>query len=126
MKNNINYSPASLAYIGDAVFELLARTRSIDGHDLKAAQLHKKTVKIVNASSQAKMSESLLSILDEEESAIYRRGRNTAVHSMPKNANLAEYTRATGLEAVFGHLYILGKTDRINELFEFCVGIEEI
>lgn len=118
------YSPATLAYIGDAVFELLVRNAVAAGSSLKAGKLHKKTVSIVNAGNQAKMAEALMDFFTEAEAAVYKRGRNTAVSSMPKNANLAEYCKATGFEAVFGRLYLDGNTDRILELFRRCLSLD--
>lgn len=120
-----SYSPASLAYLGDAVFELLVRSKYICEYNAKPGLLHKKAVNVVNASAQAKMVDELARLLDEEETAVYKRGRNASVHSMPKSADLAEYCKATGLEAVFGKLYMDGKTERIAELFDICVKIAE-
>lgn len=111
-------SVLGLAHVGDAVFELLVRARlCAEGH--KAIQdLHRMSVHFVRASAQARAADVLLPILTEEESAVFRRGRNAKVHGVPQNASTAEYHAATGLEALFGWLYLLGYTERIAELFE--------
>ena len=80
--------------------------------------LHRDTINMVKASSQAKFVDKLLPLLTEEEMAYYRRGKNSHVHAVPKSCTPAEYAKATGLEALFGALYLAGKTDRLNELFK--------
>ncbi len=110
-------SMLGLAHVGDGVYELLVRTMlCTDGH-LAIQDLHRTTVRYVNAPAQARAMEKLLPLLTEEESAIYRRGRNAKVHGVPQNASVAEYHSATGLEALFGWLYLLGRSERISELF---------
>ena len=110
-------SNLGLAHIGDGVFELLTRAW-LCGHDrLTVGRMHKDTVSMVKATSQAKFMDKLLPMLTEEEKAFYRRGKNSHVHAVPKSCTPAEYAKATGLEALFGALYLLGETDRINELF---------
>lgn len=111
-----------LAHIGDGVYELLTRTMLCTGGNKKVTDLHKKTVAIVNAPAQAEAAERLLPMLTEQEAYIYKRGRNTKVNSVPHKANIAQYHAATGLEALFGWLYLQGKTQRINELYAICVG----
>ncbi len=111
-----------LAHIGDGVYELLTRTMLCTGGNKKVTDLHKKTVAIVNAPAQAEAAERLLPLLTEQEACIYKRGRNTKVNSVPHKANIAQYHAATGLEALFGWLYLQGKTQRINELYAICVG----
>ena len=113
-----NISMLGLAHIGDAVYELLTRTMLCSDGSRKATELHRKTVAIVNAPAQAKAAERLLPLLTEEEMAYYRRGKNAHVHAVPKSATPAEYAKATGLEALFGALYLAGQTQRINELFK--------
>ena len=83
-------------------------------------ELHKKTVAIVNAPAQAEAAERLLPLLDEDEMYVYKRGRNAKVNSVPHKADIAQYHAATGLEALFGWLYLQGKTQRINELYAVC------
>ena len=81
-------------------------------------RLHRDTIHMVKATSQAKFADKLLPLLTEEELSYYRRGKNAHVHAVPKSATPAEYARATGLEALFGALYLSGQTDRINDLFK--------
>ena len=107
----------SLAHLGDAVFELLVRTRLCLDGGCTNHRLHRETVARVCASAQAAFAEKLLPLLTEEETAYYRRGRNAHPHGIPKHATPGEYARATGLEALFGWLYLQGKLERINQLF---------
>lgn len=116
-----NISMLGLAHIGDAVYELLTRTMLCAMGDKKATELHKKTVAIVNAPAQAEAAARLLPQLTEDEVHIYKRGRNAKVNSVPHKADIAQYHAATGLEALFGWLYLQGKTQRINELYRICV-----
>ncbi len=110
-------SMLALAHVGDAVFELLVRARLCADTPAAVAQLHRMTVAQVNASAQAEAMKKLLPILTEEEAALYKRGRNTKVNSVPHHADVAQYHAATGLEALFGWLYLLGRTERVRELF---------
>lgn len=110
-------SMLGLAHIGDAVYELLARTALCGYGHLSVNDLHKHTIAIVNASAQADAAKKLLPKLTEEEMSIYRRGRNAKVNSVPHNADIGHYHSATGLEALFGWLYLLGRQERITELF---------
>ena len=112
-----NMSALALAHIGDAVFELLVRTELCKQGSAVNGKLHKLTVAEVCAPAQAKFVEKILPHLTDEETAVYRRGRNAHVHSIPKNATHAQYGRATGLEALFGMLYLSGQNERITELF---------
>ena len=110
-------SMLGLAHVGDGVYELLVRTRlCAEGH-LAAGELHKLTVAQVKAPAQAKVMERLLPRLTEEELALYKRARNTHVHGVPQGAKVGEYHAATGLEALFGWLYLLGRSERVQELF---------
>ena len=79
--------------------------------------MHKDTISMVKATAQARFADKLLPLLTEEEKALYRRGKNSHVHAVPKSCTPAEYAKATGVEALFGGLYLLGRNDRINELF---------
>ncbi len=115
-----NISMLGLAHIGDAVYELLTRTMLCECGDKQAAKLHKKTVAIVNAPAQAEAAERLLPLLTDDEMYVYKRGRNAKVNSVPQKADIAQYHAATGLEALFGWLYLQGKTQRINELYAVC------
>lgn len=110
-------SNLGLAHIGDGVFELLCRSFLCAQGGRNVGNLHRDTVAMVKAPAQAKFADSLLSHLTDEELAFYRRGKNAHVHAVPKGATPAEYAKATGLEALFGALYLAGKTQRINELF---------
>ncbi len=110
------YSPLTLAYIGDGVFDLIIRSLVVDRGNTSANRLHYHTSHIVRAKSQAKMASVLLEDLTEEEADIYRRGRNAKPHTMAKNATVADYRSATGLEALLGYLYLLDRTERIMEL----------
>lgn len=106
-----------LAHIGDGVYELLTRTY-LCTHGVTAVQaMHKKAVSMVNAPAQAAAMEKLLPLLTEGEMALYKRGRNAHVNSVPQHAELSQYHAATGLEALFGWLYLQGETDRINRLY---------
>ena len=117
------FSNLGLAHIGDGVYELLCRSYLCAGGKHTVGQLHKETVQLVKAPTQAKLVEALLPHLSEEELAFYRRGKNAHVHAVPKGATPAEYARATGLETLFGALYLAGRTERINKLFHIMMDI---
>lgn len=110
-------SNLGLAHIGDGVFELLCRSYLCEQDYKTVLELHRRTVAMVNAPAQAAFVDKLLPLLNEEELAYYRRGKNAHVHAVPKGATPAQYAKATGLEALFGALYLEGKTERINALF---------
>ncbi|MEI3102498.1 MAG: ribonuclease III domain-containing protein [Oscillospiraceae bacterium] len=115
---NVNkISILGLAHVGDGVYELLVRSMLCQSGHTALLDLHKSTVKMVKASAQAAAAEKLLDVLDVDELAIYKRGRNAHVHTVPKNADIGQYHAATGLEALFGWLYLQGKLERINRLF---------
>ena len=114
-------SSLGLAHIGDVVFELLVRSKLALSGDVTAARLHRDTVKIVAAPAQARAAERIVIHLTEEETAIFRRGRNAKVNSVPKAATLGEYHEATALESLFGYLYLKGRKERINELFNLMM-----
>ena len=111
-------SSLGLAHLGDSVFEVMVRSWLVLHGKAKAKDLHRATVRYVAAPAQAAAVERLLPLLTQEEADVYRRGRNTAPHSVPKAATRAQYQAATGLEALFGWLYLQGRTERLNELFE--------
>lgn len=115
------FSNLGLAHIGDGVYELLCRSYLCAGGKHTVGQLHKETVQLVKAPTQARLMEKLLPHLTEEELSFYRRGKNAHVHAVPKGATPAEYARATGLETLFGALYLAGRTDRINALFHIMM-----
>ena len=110
-------SNLGLAHIGDAVFELLCRSYLCARGGKNVGNLHRDTIAMVKATAQAEFADKLLPLLTEEEMAYYRRGKNAHVHAVPRSATAAEYAKATGLEALFGALYLAGKTQRLNELF---------
>ena len=114
-------SNLGLAHIGDGVFELLCRAYLCAKGGKNVGNLHRDTVALVKAPSQARFVEKLLPVLTEEEQAYYRRGKNSHVHAVPKGATPAEYAKATGLEALFGALYLSGQTQRLNELFHIIM-----
>ena len=106
-----------LAHVGDAVYELLTRSRlCLEGHS-SVMELHKRTVSRVNAAAQAEAVKKLLPHLTEEELSVYKRGRNAKVNSVPHHADIGQDHAATGLEALFGWLYLCGRTERLSALF---------
>ena len=115
------FSNLGLAHIGDGVYELLCRSYLCAKGEHTVGQLHKDTVQLVKAPTQARLVEKLLPHLTESELSYYRRGKNAHVHAVPKGATPAEYAKATGLETLFGALYLSGQTQRINELFHIMM-----
>ena len=114
-------SVLGLAHCGDAVFELLVRSFLCTAGKEAIGNLHRATVERVCAPAQARradrMIDKLMESLTEEELAVYKRGRNAHVHQIPKNATREQYAKATGLECLFGALYLAGRVERLNELF---------
>lgn len=121
----MNFTPArvneisslGLAHMGDGVFELLCRSYLCAHGDHTVRRLHTDAVELVNAPAQAKFAARLLPLLTEEELSYYRRGKNAHTHAAPKAATRQEYASATGVEVLFGALFLLGRTDRLGELF---------
>lgn len=113
-----------LAHLGDSVFEVMVRSWLILHGKAKVKDLHRSTVSYVSAPAQAARLNRILPLLTQEESDVLRRGRNTAPHSIPKAASRSEYQAATGLECLFGWLYLQGRTDRLNQLFETMMAEE--
>ena len=111
-------SSIGLAHIGDGVYELLVRTYLCAHGKATGKGLHRATVQLVCAPEQARRAQRILPLLTEEEQEVYRRGRNAHVHSIPQHARRTEYQPATALEALLGWLYLGGRRERINELFE--------
>ena len=111
-------SNLGLAHMGDCVFEILCRGYLCAKGGKNVGNLHRDTINLVKAQSQAKFADKLLPLLTEEELAYYRRGKNSHVHAVPKSCTPAEYAKATGLEALFGALYLMGRTERLNEIFK--------
>lgn len=118
------YSPLTLAYIGDAAYELVIRTMVVEKGNRQASQLHRLTTSYVKAQAQAAMIEALEPELTEEELAIYKRGRNAKSYTSAKNASILDYRKATGLEALIGYLYFSGREERV--LFLIKEGISRI
>ena len=116
-------SNLGLAHMGDCVFEILCRGYLCAKGGKNVGNLHRDTINMVKATAQAAFVDKLLPLLTEEELAYYRRGKNSHVHAVPKSCTPAEYAKATGLEALFGALYLAGKTDRLNELFKTVMEI---
>ncbi len=117
------YSPLALAYMGDCIFDLCVREYILKQANMSANKLHQKSKSLVNATSQSKMYKSLIDMVSEEEKAILKRGRNANSNTKAKNATMIDYKNATGLEALFGYLYLKGEQQRINELFKICLDI---
>ena len=117
-------SPLVLAYVGDSVFELIVRTYVVYEGTRHVKELNIISDKMVNAKSQSDLYNAVKDMLTEEEAAVYRRGRNAKISSSAKNATLADYKRATGLESLFGYLYLSGNVDRAMELFK--AGIDNL
>lgn len=111
-----SYSGLTLAYIGDAIYDLVIRTYIVWHGNAPVNKLHKQVVKLVQASAQAKLYHTVQDMLTEEEEIIYKRGRNAKSFTSAKNADIVEYRTATGLEALFGYLYLTGQTTRLLEL----------
>ena len=120
------YSPLTLAYIGDAIFELVERTVLVERKNTQAEKLHKAATKIVKAETQALMIEAIKEELTEEELAVYKRGRNAKAVTRAKNATMSEYRRATGFEALMGYLYLKGDIERMIELIHLAVEKAEV
>ena len=120
-RNDINaISNLGLAHMGDAVFEILCRSYLCVRGNHTALKMHRDAVELVKASAQAKFADAMLPHLTEEETDYYRRGKNAHDH-VPKSATPKEYAKATGVEALFGALYLSGRTDRANELFNIVM-----
>lgn len=125
----MNFTPAQvnaisnvgLAHVGDGVFEILCRTYLCAKGDKTVKTLHRDSVNMVKASAQAAYAQKLLPFLSPEEQAYYRRGKNAHTHAAPKSASPQEYAMATGLETLFGALYLMGQTERLNQLFHIIV-----
>lgn len=116
-------SSIGLAHVGDAVFEILVRTWLCAHGRATGKGLHQATIRLVCAESQAERAERILPLLTEEESGVFKRGRNAQVHTVPGHASRAQYGEATALEALLGWLWLKGRRERINELF--CSMMEE-
>ncbi|MDE6565460.1 MAG: ribonuclease III [Clostridia bacterium] len=124
-KEILGLNPLVLAFVGDSVQQLMVRTKLASTSTAKAGELHKMQSEQIKASAQAKYMDEIMSILTDDEIAIFKRARNTHMNTMAKNASVADYKKASGFEAVIGYLYLLGKNERLEELFEFIEKNEE-
>ena len=112
------YSPLTLAYIGDAIYDLIIRSVVVERGNRAANDLHKRTTRYVKAEAQAKMIMALTEELTEEEEAVYKRGRNAKSYTSAKNATIGDYRKATGFEALMGFLYLTEQTERMLYLIQ--------
>ena len=124
-KEILGLNPLVLAFVGDSVQQLMVRTKLASTSTAKAGELHKMQSEQIKASAQAKYMDEIMSILTDDEIAIFKRARNTHMNTMAKNASVADYKKASGFVAVIGYLYLLGKNERLEELFEFIEKNEE-
>lgn len=120
------YSPLTLAFLGDAVYERLVRERLVITANMSVKKLHKEAVEKVRAAYQSKAVDVILPVLTEDEADIMKRGRNATSNTVPKSSNPIEYRRATSLETLFGYLELLEEYDRIKELFEYIWNNTEV
>ena len=118
------YSPLTLAYIGDAIYELVIRTILVEKGNTQVNKLHKRASRLVKASAQSAMIEKLKPYLTEEEMSVFKRGGNAKAATMAKNATMSDYRRATGFEALMGYLYLTEQWERMLELMK--TGIREV
>ncbi|MCR4849668.1 MAG: ribonuclease III [Lachnospiraceae bacterium] len=112
------YSPLSLAYIGDCVFDLVVRSYVVGKGNTSNNNLHRETTRYVSARAQSVMADDLINEMTEEELAVYKRGKNSKTASGAKNASPTEYHKATGIEALMGYLYLTGQTERMVALIK--------
>lgn len=120
------YSPQTLAFIGDAVYDLVIRTKLVGTGNRGVNGLHKDKSQLVNANMQATMAEQFSEFLTEEEMDVYRRGKNTKTASHAKNAGLSAYHKATGFEAVLGYLFLTGQDERVLEVIKMSLEKQNI
>lgn len=118
-------SPLNLAFIGDCIYEILVRESLVLSANRPVNDLHKESVKYVSAKAQTIAYDKIKDILTEKETAVYKRGRNAKVGHNPKSASQGEYHIATGIEALFGYLYLTEQTDRIKELFSVITKVDD-
>ena len=118
-------SSVGLAHMGDAVFEILVRGWLCAHGKATGKGLHQATIRLVCAESQSQKAQRILPLLTPEELAIFKRGRNASASSVPKHAEIADYRRATGVEALFGYLFLKGERQRLETLFAKMNGLQE-
>ena len=114
-------SPLTLAFVGDCVYDLILRTVIVERHNASPNQLHREKSRLAKAPAQAEMAEALQEDLTQEELAVYRRGRNAKSHTTAKNASVLDYRKATGLEALYGWLYLSGQEERLLQLLRLSL-----
>ena len=114
-------SPLTLAFVGDCVYDLILRTVIVERHNASPNHLHREKSRLAKAPSQAEMAEALQEELTQEELAVYRRGRNAKSHTTAKNASVLDYRKATGLEALYGWLYLSGQEERLLQLIRLSL-----
>lgn len=119
------YSPLTLAFIGDSVFDLIIRTYVVESGNAPVNKLHHRCSKLVQAGAQAQLFHSIKDLLTEEEMAVFKRGRNAKSFTTAKNAGLLEYKTATGMEALIGYLYLTNRIDRIMELMQHHISVAD-
>ncbi|MFR8548074.1 MAG: Mini-ribonuclease 3 [Lachnospiraceae bacterium] len=117
-----SYSPLTLAYIGDAAYELVVRSLIVSQGNAPVQKLHRKVTSCVSAKAQSAMAEAIRPLLNEEEEGVYRRGRNSKPYTKAKNASMTQYLEATGFEALIGYLYLRKDFMRMNELIAYGLG----
>jgi ribonuclease-3 family protein len=122
--NIVDYSPLTLAYIGDGIYEIVIRTVIVDEANRQVNKIHKAASELVKAQAQAKMIFAIQELLTEDELTIYKRGRNAKAVTRAKNASMSDYRTATGFEALMGWLYLTGQSERMMELIR--IGLEKI
>lgn len=119
VKDITSYSPLSLAFIGDAVYELVVRTLVVENGNASPKKLQQKATMYEKAVTQARLADIILSELTDEETEIFRRGKNSSPHTKAKNATLTDYLKATGFETLIGYLYLTGQNDRMLTLIRY-------
>ncbi len=124
-RDAMQYSPLTLAFLGDSVYEQLVRERIVLDGNTSVAKLHTKTTKKVCAVFQSKAYDVILPLLDEDETAVLKRGRNASGISAPKSAGVIDYRRATAVECLFGFLHLTGKRERLEELINIILSQTE-
>lgn len=120
----VNYSPLTLAYIGDGIYEIIIRTMIVDKANCQVNKIHKAASELVKAQAQANMIKALMDNLTETEITVYKRGRNAKAFTRAKNASMSDYRTATGFEALMGYLYLTEQSDRMMELIK--LGLDQI
>lgn len=126
--NNIDLqlvSMQTLAFIGDAVYNVYIRSYLASKHNEKSGKLHKYSIKYVSAKSQSATIDKIFEELTDEEKEIYKRGRNTSIHTVSKNVDVVEYKKATGFEALIGYLFVSDRKDRLDYIVNRCIKLEE-